>query len=251
MKKIILLLFVLPLFVFSQNNPDREYWQTNKWEAKTGMSAEFESAVAEKTKKFNNSAENAILTFQVITGPDQGKYMRVVGPKESSFFDEPFTKEYSYWEKNVMPFVKDNDGNKRSWRIPNLGYNWNNGEKPMKYIRYTVFRLKSGLEWDFFHHLGNVAKLRRDKGFSGKRGVFAMVSGGQWEVHVVDPYDTHSEPIGKYAEDDLDFEDTYNEMFGWRALQNLSRRSNEALRDYGGEVTETLMFRPEMSTSME
>ena len=24
-----------------------------------------------------------------------------------------------------------------------------------------------------------------------------MVSGGQWEVHVVDPYDTHSEPIGK------------------------------------------------------
>ena len=46
MKKLILLLLVAPLFVFTQNNPNAEYWQINRWEAKEGMAKEFESAVA-------------------------------------------------------------------------------------------------------------------------------------------------------------------------------------------------------------
>ena len=49
------------------------------------MAKKFELAVAEKTKKFNNTQETAILTFRIVTGPDTGKYMRVVGPK-SGFF---------------------------------------------------------------------------------------------------------------------------------------------------------------------
>ena len=36
MKKLLLLLLI-PLFTFSQTNPDREYWQTNKWTPKSGM----------------------------------------------------------------------------------------------------------------------------------------------------------------------------------------------------------------------
>ena len=36
MKKL-LLLFLVPLFAISQTNPNREYWQTNKWSAKKGM----------------------------------------------------------------------------------------------------------------------------------------------------------------------------------------------------------------------
>ena len=86
MKKLILLLFITPLFVFTQNAPNWEYWQINRWEAKEGMAKEFESAVAKKTKKFNNSADTAILTFQIVTGADSGKYMRVVGPKTADFF---------------------------------------------------------------------------------------------------------------------------------------------------------------------
>ena len=67
-----------------------EYWQLNRWDAKDGMAMEFESAVAKKTKKFNNTPETAILTFQIVTGPDSGKYMRVVGPKSADFFDKAF-----------------------------------------------------------------------------------------------------------------------------------------------------------------
>ena len=43
MKKIILLFMLTPLFVFAQNNPNGEYWQINRWEAKDGMAKEFES----------------------------------------------------------------------------------------------------------------------------------------------------------------------------------------------------------------
>jgi hypothetical protein len=50
MKKLILLLLVAPLFVFTQNNPNAEYWQINRWEAKEGMAKEFESAVAKRLK---------------------------------------------------------------------------------------------------------------------------------------------------------------------------------------------------------
>ena len=50
MKKLLVLLLV-PFFAFSQTNPNREYWQTNKWTPKNGMNAEFESAVAKKNTK--------------------------------------------------------------------------------------------------------------------------------------------------------------------------------------------------------
>ena len=53
MKKLLVLLLI-PFFAFSQTNPDREYWQTNKWTPKEGMNAEFEAGVAKKTDKFNS-----------------------------------------------------------------------------------------------------------------------------------------------------------------------------------------------------
>ena len=58
MKKLLILLLV-PLFAMSQTNPNREYWQTNKWTAKKGMNAEFEAGVAKKTQKFNNTKETS------------------------------------------------------------------------------------------------------------------------------------------------------------------------------------------------
>ena len=54
MKKLLVLLLI-PFFAFSQTNPDREYWQTNKWTPKEGMNAEFEAGVAKKTDKFNRN----------------------------------------------------------------------------------------------------------------------------------------------------------------------------------------------------
>ena len=40
-------------------------------------------------------------------------------------------------------------------------------------------------------------------------------------------------------------------MFGWRSLRYDQMRGDAAIRDYGGQIVETLEFRPDMSTSME
>ena len=82
------------------------------------------------------SEETAILTFQISTGPDSGKYMRVVGPKTADFFNQSLSDsdEYAYWVKNVMPYVKDQMGNIRTARIMPLSYNWDNSAAPKKYF---------------------------------------------------------------------------------------------------------------------
>ena len=105
MKKLLILLLV-PLFAMSQTNPNREYWQTNKWTAKKGMNAEFEAGVAKKTQKFNNTKETSFATYQIITGADQGKYMRVMGNRSAADFDTEDTTEMAYWMKNVMPYTE-------------------------------------------------------------------------------------------------------------------------------------------------
>ena len=253
MKKLILLLFITPLFVFAQNNPNSEYWQLNRWDAKDGMAMEFESAVAKKTKKFNNTPETAILTFQIVTGPDSGKYMRVVGPKSADFFDQGVSgsSEYAYWVKNVMPHVKDQMGNIRTARIKDLSYNWDNAEAPKKYVKFTTYRFKSENSRDWFNYMRRDAKLKRAHGYTGIRGVFYSVSGTQWEIHVVEPYDSHGTGLGSYETKDFKYEEEYNKMFGWRAVDNDRIEAGHARRDYGGQVVETLEFRPDMSTSIE
>ena len=244
---------IAPMFLFAQNNPNGEYWQLNRWEAKDGMAKEFESAVSMKTKMFNDSAETGILTFQIVTGPDSGKYMRVVGPKTPDFFDSSLSDsaEYEYWVKNVMPYVKDQMGNVRTARLDDYSYNWDNSEAPKKYVEFTTIRLNPGEGRDWFSMMRNDAKLKKANGFTGIRGVFWLVSGGQFEMHVVEPYDSHGVRKGVFSDPDFDYTDSYNEMFGWRARTYDQMNAGMSIRDYGGEIIETLEFIPEMSTSIE
>ena len=39
--------------------------------------------------------------------------------------------------------------------------------------------------------------------------------------------------------DSSDYEDKYNEMFGWRSLEYDRRKANEAIREYSGDLVET------------
>ena len=75
------------LITNAQTNPNWEYWTSNRLEVKRGMSAEFEKAASVKTKKFNTTPETAISTYKVMTGPDQGKYERIQGYKDISWFN--------------------------------------------------------------------------------------------------------------------------------------------------------------------
>ena len=73
------------------------------------MTGEFEKAAADKTKKYNKTLETAMSTYKIMDGPDQGKYERIQGYKDLSWFNSDMTSGagYKYWQKNVAPTIAD------------------------------------------------------------------------------------------------------------------------------------------------
>ena len=214
MKKL-LLLFLVPLFAISQTNPNREYWQTNKWSAKKGMNTEFEAAVAKKTQKYNNTKETSFATYQIITGSDQGKYMRVMGNRSAAAFDTEDSAELAYWMKNVMPYTEGNDGNVRWWRMKGAGQNWNNDLPPARFIKMTTYNLKRDNSSDFFRFWRNNVKLQKSLGYSG-----------------------------------VNYIEEYNKMFGWRSHRNDQAAFNASIEQWG-IIVETAELKPEMSSKLK
>ena len=80
MKKfLIITLTFFSLNAFSQHLfQDSEYWNTWVYKTKVGMTEQFEKAVGKKTKKFNSSKDNTIITFKVVTGANNGQYLRMM-----------------------------------------------------------------------------------------------------------------------------------------------------------------------------
>ena len=251
MKKLLLLLLI-PLFTFSQTNPNSEYWQTNNWTPKSGMNAEFEAGVAKKTDKFNATAETSMATYQIITGQNQGKYMRVMGNRDSSAFDEDNTAELAYWGKHVMPYVDSNDGNKRWWRMKGLCQNWNNDLPPARFVKMTTYTIKTGQMSDFLRFWRNNNDVQKELGYSGISGLFMLVSGGESrQLLEVEPYNSHAEGMGDYTDPDVDYIDAYNEMHGWRTHRNDEEAATASIDEVWGITVETAELNAEMSTKMK
>ena len=101
-------------------------------------------------------------TYQIITGQDQGKYMRVMGNRESSAFDEDNTAELAYWGKHVMPYVESNDGNIRWWRMKGFSQNWDNDLPPARFVKMTTYTVKRGKMSDFLRFWRNNTKLQKE-----------------------------------------------------------------------------------------
>ena len=249
--KNLLLLLLIPFFAFSQTNSNREYWQTNKWEAKSGMSSEFEAGVAKKTDKFNSTAETSMVTYQLITGSDQGKYMRVMGNRDAASFDEDNMAELAYWNKHVMPYVDNMDGNVRWWRMKGMGHNWNDAATPARFVKMTTYTIARGKMSDFFRFWGNNNKLQKELGYSGVSALFMLVTGGESnQLLQVQPYNSHAEGIGKRTDPDVKYVDAYNEMHGWRTHRNDEAAFYESIEKWGITV-ETAELKAEMSTKMK
>jgi hypothetical protein len=251
MKKLLVLLLV-PFFTFSQTNPNREYWQTNKWTPNTGMNTEFEAGVAKKTDKFNGTAETSMVTYQIITGQDQGKYMRVMGNRSAAAFDEDNTAELAYWGKHVMPYVKNNDGNARWWRMKGLSQNWDNDLPPARFVKMTTYTVKRGKMTDFFRVWRNNNKLQKELGYSGTSGLFMLVSGGEsQQLLEVEPYNSHADGMGDFTDPDVDYVDEYNKMFGWRTHSSDMDAWNSSIDDLWGITVETAELNTEMSSKLK
>ena len=249
--KNLLVLLLIPFFAFSQTNSNREYWQTNKWTPKSGMNAEFEAGVAKKTDKFNGTAETSMATYQLITGPDQGKYMRVMGNRDAASFDEDNMVELAYWNKHVMPYVDNMDGNVRWWRMNRSSINWNNDLPPTRFVKMTTYNVKRGMMGDFFRVWNNNVKLQKELGYSGVSGLFMLTTGGdKYQLLEVEPYNSHAEGMGKMTDSDVDYVDEYNKMYGWRTHRNDQAAWNATIEKWGITV-ETAELKAEMSTKMK
>ena len=102
---------------FSQRDPDQVYLSTFVYTPKDGMRDKFESAAAKKTQMFNNKEGNYIITYRILSGPDEGSYLRLLIFQQSSNYNSLLQDgEGEYWEKNVAQYVKSSGG-MQTWEI--------------------------------------------------------------------------------------------------------------------------------------
>jgi hypothetical protein len=216
------------------------------------MNAEFEAGVAKKTDKFNGTAETSMATYQIITGNDQGKYMRVMGNRDSSAFDEDNTAELAYWGKHVMPYVDSNDGNVRWWRMKGFSQNWDNDLPPARFVKMTTYTIKRGKMSDFLRFWRNNTKLQKELGYSGITGLFMLVSGGEsQQLLEVEPYNSHAEGMGKMTDPEVNYVEEYNKMHGWRTHRNDEKAATASIEELWGITVETAELNVEMSSKLK
>lgn len=246
----IILSTVFGLFISSaQTNPNWEYWTSNRHQVKKGMSVEFEKAAALKTKKFNNTPETAISTYRVMTGPDQGKYERIQGNKNISWFNEGNQNGgINYWRKNVGQYIEKNDGRIIWWRIKNLSYNWNPESGPTKYFHRVVRMVKPGRLGDFWRFANRITEVYKKHNYTGIQAVFKVVSGGNENMMVfVDAFNDFTDQ-GKFPDTDKSLNELYDEMYNGSWNKDLEVY-NDALEMWGRQK-ELMSLVPNATTGM-
>lgn len=245
-------LFIV-LFVLSANaqtNPNWEYWISGKVEVKRGMSGEFKKAAAQKTKKYNKTAETAISTYRIMDGPDQGKYERIQGYKDIGWFNNNMRNNAGtqYWMKNVAQFVNNYEGRKVWWRIKNLSHNWEQGAAPKKHIHKRIRIIKPGKTWDFWRFANRITQVYKKHNYTGVRGVFKVASGGnENEVIFVNAFDDFTDQ-GKFPNTDMSLKELYNEMYNGSYDKDLEIY-NDALEMWGRQK-ERMTLVPELTTQL-
>ena len=156
-----IVLMALPLS--GQTNPNWEYYRTMRWKAKPGQVNDFKSAAAKKTQMFNNTPETSMVTYQIMTGPDQGMFERVYPNKTISQMYSSNPQELDYWSKNVSKYAEEPRGAKVWWRIKNWSVNWDPAEGgPSKYMSVQILNLKNGNAGDFRRYMNRRIQILKE-----------------------------------------------------------------------------------------
>ena len=251
MKKTLSILFVIifSLSIYSQRNPNSEYWINFIYQPKKGMVEEFEKAVAEKTQKYNNSSENAIFAFQIMTGSSSGAYQRWVVRKDVSYFEQDSSDELKYWNDNVDPYIAEKSGQRIWQRSITASHGWEELNGPMKYYSQQVMVVKRGKNGDFMTPQRRLAQLFSDIEFTGNRAVFKLVSGGNNQTFMImSGFNSHDRSTNSSnLPDGKSWEDAYNEKFGENAWSEDWSAQNEAIETWGSNVSK-MQFRPDLSS---
>ncbi len=242
---LVLVLVCLP--AFGQTNPNWEYYRTMRWKVKPGQAENFIKAAAKKTQMFNNTPETAMVTYRIITGPDQGKFERVFPNKTISQIYSSNPEEMNYWNKNVREFAEEPQGAKIWWRIKDWTVNWDPAQDgASKYLDVQTLTIKDGNSEDFRRYMRRRIDMLKEHS-TRKLAVFKMSSGGQlMEFRIITFFDDPMKANGEWKTEDFDYEEAYNQKYGYNALNTDSELFRKSIEIYGNFV-ETHQLVPEMS----
>lgn len=252
MKQLLILLLVCTFTVQAQTWGNKEYWISYEYTPKKGEKAAFEKALATKTKKWNKTPETAIFTFEVVNGPNTGTYERWVVRKDRAWFDQDFSAEIAYWDKNVASFLADESGEQTWRRFKGSSYGWDDvNSSPKNYYQQDRVIVKQGMTNEFLRVHERFAKLMASLEYTGNHTVFRVENGGNTrEFAVIYGFDQHGgDGSGTFAglEAGENIEDAYNEMFGYDAWYK-DWQANRSAIEIWGSLSQKTKFRPELST---
>ena len=187
-----------------------EYWNTWTYKPKSDMISKFEEAASKKTKKFNTPNDNLIVTYKIVTGQNNGTYLRIQPFQKSKDYDKDKSKELKYWNDNVSAYVEKSGGQQRWVRMP-----WgdvNTDGNPKKYITQHSYIIKPGKGRDFRRWLERIGKIMSERRPEMARVVLGIISGGNWQEFVV--FNAFNKYEAKLKEFDTSWEEEYNKRFG-------------------------------------
>lgn len=242
-----LAILFLALPISAQMNPNQEYYRTMRWKAKDGKTANFIENAGKKTKMYNNTPENAMVTYRITTGPDQGKFERVlVGKSLDYLYNHNSQQELDYWSKNVAQYADSPEGAKIWWRIKGWSVNWEDSGAPSKYMNVHILTLRSDNGGDFRRYMNRYMEILKENS-TVKRAVFKISSGSHpLEFRIITFFDDPMKARGEWKSEDFNMEDAYNSKYGFNAFRTDSDLYYASIEIYG-QMIETHTLVPEMS----
>ena len=233
MKKATLLTLFLAftLSLFAQRNSNREYWNTWQYKPNKGMTQKFEAAAAAKTKKFNASPENLIVTYKISTGDNAGTYERIMPYQTPASYDKDKTAELDHWKANVGKYCTPVGGQQIWERMSYADVNIKEGANPSKYLMKTIYVVKPGHNGHFGRFIQRLGKVQGDRSPDVSSITLRLQSGGNRNMYV--RYVGFNKHEQAPKEDDLSWEDVYNEMFGWNTWETDLELYNNSLEIWG------------------
>ena len=230
MKNILTILLTLTFGLASS-----QIYTSRTIEVHDGQMNDFIEMAGKKTKMFNNNGEGpAYATFEILSGSNSGQIFRVQIASPEQMDGELATQdELQYWEKNVVPLIKDNDSSRTIMWVRNAETSFVPEIAMDNDLRQVLFyNYKTSHEQDFWRFRQRQAKAwaAMENPSDSAMNVMVCQSGCNGNVVAIffsyENYqgqnEVESEGLAKMVE-------KYNELFGEESYEQDSSKVNESL----------------------
>ena len=249
MKNFLLTILTL-VFTISVNSQVVQTWN---WTANQGQSADFEKAVADKTKKYNSSKDGAVLyTFQINSGNQVGDYWRIRIENELKNFDKQYPSGLKAMQNNAGKYGRVTNS---SWyNIVERATHWpegdNNWKKPLK--RYFVYNYDGEHEADFWAFRYKVKGALEQSGADVNMTTLQCFAGCQGnQVMVIFSHSNFEDLQNDNSSEWAKVYEKYNELYGVNYEADISEFESSLTLGGFGRYSGTMVFKPEMSSPQE